>query len=45
MVNIARTLFGLDKKKEVVEEKQDSRYEHITNFERPVKLKDNSEEE
>ena len=45
MVNIARTLFGLDKKPEPVEEKPDSRLERTSKFVRPVRLPDKSEEE
>jgi len=45
MVNIARTIFGLDKKPEVVEEKPDPRLERTSKFVRPVKLPDKSDEE
>ena len=45
MVNIARTLIGLDKKPEPVEEKPDPRLERTSKFVRPVRLPDKSEEE
>ena len=45
MVNIARTLFGLEKKPEPVEEKPDPRLERTSKFVRPVRLPDKSEEE
>tara|TARA_R100001230_G_C5659405_1_gene164143 strand:+ start:944 stop:1135 length:192 start_codon:yes stop_codon:yes gene_type:complete len=52
MVNIARTLFGLDKKPEPIEEKPepieekpDPRLERTSKFVRPVKLSEKSEEE
>ena len=52
MVNIARTLFGLDKKPEPVEQKPepveqkpDPRLQKTSKFVRPVRLPDNSEEE
>ena len=45
MVNIARALFGLDKKPEPVKRKHDPRLERTSKFVRPVRLPDKSEEE
>ena len=45
MVNIVRTVFGLDKKPEIKKKKLYPRFKKTSKFVRPLKLPDKSEEE
>jgi len=45
MVNIVRTMFGLDKKPEIKNKKLDDRFKKTSKFVRPIKVADKGEEE